>query len=148
MIELMKESDLSEVLQLENELFTSPWSYDSYLYDLKENPYSSNFIFRIDGKIAGYCGLWCLFEQAQITNIAVNKIYQRQHIGTKLMEYMEKIAIKNGCETISLEVRVSNDAAINLYKKNGYEIISVRKGYYQDNHEDAWLMMKGIGGIV
>ena len=56
-------------------------------------------------------------------------------------------AIAKECDTMSLEVRVSNDKAIALYKKNGFITVNTRKGYYQDNHEDAYLMVKPLGGM-
>ena len=65
----------------------------------------------------------------------------------ELEDHAKKTAIEHLCENISLEVRVSNYSAISLYKKNKYIILNTKKGYYTDNNEDAYLMMKGIGGI-
>ena len=62
------------------------------------------------------------------------------------MDHLINCAAEKGCEMISLEVRVSNAPALTCYKKYGFEIINIRKSYYQDNHEDAYLMMKPIGG--
>ena len=146
MIEPMQEKDLDQVIALEQELFTSPWTREAFLYELQENPYSYNAVIRKEGKVVAYCGLWCLFDQAQITNIAVARSWQRKHLASALMAWMEQTAAEKGCETLSLEVRVSNEAAKALYWRCGFEKISVRKGYYQDNHEDALLMMKAIGG--
>lgn len=146
MIIEMNHEHLDRVVELELQLFSSPWPKDAFEYELRENPYSYNYVYLLDEQIAGYCGLWCLFDQAQITNVAVAKEAQRKHIASELMQKIEEKAITQGCETLSLEVRVSNEAAIALYQKFGFEMISVRKGYYQDNHEDAYLMMKAIGG--
>lgn len=146
MLTVMTERHLDQVLELESELFSSPWSRDAFLYEIKENPYSLNYVAGENEQIIGYCGLWCLFDQAQITNVAVAKKAQRQGLGKRMLEYMEEKAIEQGCETLSLEVRISNLPAIALYKKMGFETINIRKGYYQDNHEDAYFMMKAIGG--
>lgn len=147
MITLMTKQHLDEVMRLEEELFTSPWTREAFEYELEENPFSHHAVLEMDGQIAGYCGLWCLFDRAEIANIAVAKAFQRRHLALRLMDWMEKKAIAEDCETISLEVRLSNAPAIALYKKCGFEIVSIRKDYYQDNHEDAWLMMKAIGGL-
>lgn len=147
MIRAMKVEDLPVILEMEKELFSSPWDEKSFLYEINENQFSFNYVIEVDGEIAGYCDLWCLFEQAQITNIGVSKKHQRKHLASQMMGWMIDKAIAEGCETISLEVRYSNTPAIECYKKNGFEQIGIRKGYYQDNHEDARLMMKAIGGM-
>lgn len=146
MIIEMNQKHLERVGELEHQLFSSPWPKDAFEYELRENPYSYNYVYILEDKVVAYCGVWCLFDQAQITNIAVAKEAQRRHIASELMQKIEEVAVEQGCETLSLEVRVSNEAAIALYQKFGFEMISVRKGYYQDNHEDAYLMMKAIGG--
>ena len=62
------------------------------------------------------------------------------------MQEMIALASQQGCETMSLEVRISNQKAISLYESLGFETKAIRKGYYQDNHEDAYLMVKGLEG--
>jgi len=144
----MTEDDLEQILILEKQLFTSCWKEEDYLYELNENPYSTLIVIEENGKIIGYAGIWCMFEQAQITTIGVAKEYQGKGYSKLLMEQLLSIALINKCETISLEVRVSNYKAISLYEKLDFIKINTRKDYYADNHEDAYLMMKGIGGIV
>lgn len=146
MIRKMTLEDLEEVLKIENESFFTPWSKQQYLYELNENPYSNLYVYTIDDKIVGYCDLWLIFEHAEIATIAVSKDYRKNHIGQKLMEHIELLAIDNCCETISLEVRVSNQSAINLYKKCGFIIINTKKSYYKisSGFEDGYFMMKGI----
>lgn len=146
MIRKMTLEDLEEVLKIENESFFTPWSKQQYLYELNENPYSNLYVYTIDDKIVGYCDLWLIFEHAEIATIAVSKDYRKNHIGQKLMEHIELLAIENGCETISLEVRVSNQSAINLYKKCGFITINTKKSYYKTSSgfEDGYFMMKGI----
>jgi ribosomal-protein-alanine N-acetyltransferase len=63
-----------------------------------------------------------------------------------MMEAIDQMCVENECEFLSLEVRISNIPAQNLYKKFGLEIVSVRKDYYSD-HEDAYLMVKAVGGF-
>lgn len=144
MIFKMSEDDLDKVLELEKVLFSDPWTYENYLYELNDNPYSNLYIIKKDQDIIGYAGLWVLFEQGQITTIGINPKYQKQGYGKILLEYLINQAKAKEAETISLEVRVSNDTAIALYEKYGFITINIRKAYYQDNYEDAYLMMKGI----
>ena len=144
MIRVMNKSDLSTIVELEKKLFTAPWSMEDFVYELNDNPYSKLFVMELDNRIIGYAGIWLIFEQAQITTIGIIDEMRGQGFGKLLLDYLEQEAIDNQCETISLEVRISNEHAINLYKKNGYQTINIRKSYYSDNHEDAYLMMKGI----
>ncbi len=148
MIEVMTEAHLDGVLEIERDIFTSPWNRQAFLYELNENEFSHNYVWIEEDKVVGFCGFWNIFDQAQITNIGIKKTHQRKKIASKLMELIINESIQAGCETISLEVRISNDAAIALYKKYGFEIINIRENYYEDNHEDAYFMMKAIGGLL
>ncbi len=147
MMRKMEAGDLEEVAELEKILFTSYWKKSDFEYELQQNPYAVLKVIEIDGKIAAYCDLWILFDQAQIATIGVAEEYQHQGLGQQLMASMIFDAIAKECDTMSLEVRVSNDKAIALYKKNGFITVNTRKGYYQDNHEDAYLMVKPLGGM-
>ncbi len=143
----MTYSDLEKIAELEQQLFKEPWSRDDFKRELDENEFAKYMIAEIDGEIAGYFGLWILFDQAQITTIGTASKYQRQHVASMMMKTIEKMCIENECEFLSLEVRVSNLPAQKLYQKFGLEIVSVRKNYYSD-HEDAYLMVKAVGGCV
>lgn len=142
----MLESDLDQVEELEKELFSSPWSAKDFLYELQENPFADLIVIEENGRIAAYCDLWILFEQAQIATIGVARSFQHQGYGQQMMDWITETALEKGCENISLEVRVSNRRARRLYFKNGYSIVNMRKDYYEDNHEDAYLMVKPLGG--
>lgn len=148
MIEQMTIDDLQDVCQLEEILFTSSWKMNDFLYELNDNPYSCYFVYKLNNKVIGYIGEWITFEQAQITTLGVDPEYQGQGIATSLLEHAILIANQKQCEIMSLEVRVSNIVALNLYKKLGFEIVNIRKGYYQDNHEDAYLMIKPLGDLL
>ena len=139
--------DLEKIAALEAELFKEPWNQEDFQRELEENEFANYYIAEIDGEIAGYFGLWILFDQAQITTIGTSKKFQRQHVASMMMEAIEKLCMENECEFLSLEVRISNLPAINLYKKFGLEIVSKRENYYAD-HEDAYLMVKAVGGCL
>lgn len=142
----MTKDDLMTICKLEAKLFTPPWQMKDFLYELTENPYSQYFVYIIDDQVVGYIGLWLIFEQAQITTLGVDEAFQKQGIGSKLLDHAIMQANEALCEIMSLEVRVSNHKAIGLYEKKGFETVNIRKGYYQDNHEDAYLMIKPLGG--
>lgn len=141
----MVESDIEEVAALEKRVFKSPWKIDDFRYELFDNPFARYYVIVIDN-IIGYIGFWITFETAQITNIAVDLPYQSEGYGSILLDKCIEIAEKEMCENITLEVRVSNYKAISFYKKFGFIEANVRKSYYEDNHEDAYLMIKPLGG--
>lgn len=133
--------DISRVSEIEKTVFTSAWSADDFTYELTENPFGHYFVDEIDGVVEGYIGLWILFDQAQITTLGTTLNHRRQGIAKRLMEYGLRHAFQSGAERISLEVRVGNIAAITLYESFGFQRKGIRKDYYQDNHEDAHLMV-------
>lgn len=147
MIRKINDSDLQEVVNLENLLFADdPWTKSAWLYEMHENPFACILVCTIEEKVVGYIDYWIIYEQMQIANIAVHPAFQRQGLAQEMMNFAINEAIHKGCETLSLEVRVSNIKAINLYEKNGFITVSTRKGYYS-NGEDAYLMVKPIGGL-
>jgi len=146
MIRCMVLDDLESVCTIENEAFSHPWTMDDFLSELSSNPYANYYVFEEQDKIIAYIGLWIIFEKAQITTIAVKSNYRGQNYSNKLMVLVDNLCKINNVEQISLEVRVSNIKAINLYKKFGFKKTGIRKDYYQDNHEDAYLMLKDYKG--
>ena len=103
-------------------------------------------LFLVGNLIVAYFDYWIIFDRAEIATIGVKEEYRHLGYGQKMMNYIVEQAELNGCENVSLEVRVSNDKAIKLYEKNGFININTRKNYYDDNHEDAYLMVKPLGG--
>lgn len=148
LIRAMTLDDLDRVIELEHQLFKeSSWSKEDYLYEIYENTFSFNFVLEIDDIIIGYVGVWIMYEQSQITTIGIDNHYQRQGYAKTLMDEIIQFAVEEGCEVMSLEVRVSNQPAISLYEKCGFVNQAIRKNYYQDNHEDAYLMVKRLEGL-
>ena len=145
-IRAMDVGDVKKVVELEEQLFTSAWGVSDFLYEILENQFSYNYVYEKENQIVAYVGIWIMYEQSQITTIGVDKRYQRQGIGKALMQAMIDFAISQNCEVMSLEVRVSNHKAISLYESLGFERQAIRKDYYQDNQEDAYLMTKRLEG--
>ena len=146
MIRRMTQTDADAVAELEAQLFSeNPWPKDQFLYELNENPFAKLYVDEENGGIRGYIDFWLIYEQAQIATIGVKKEYQRNGIADALMEQCFADCEKEGCETLSLEVRVSNTPAMTLYEKKGFIRAATRKQYYE-NGEDAYLMVKPLGG--
>src|SRR5690606_25175886 len=102
--------------------------------------FAEYFVIEDNEQIFGYCGLWVIVDQAQITNIAILPKYRGKKYGELLFTYVLAKAKEKGAKELTLEVRVSNIVAQKLYKKYGLVPVGVRKNYYVDNQEDALLM--------
>jgi len=132
--------DIDDVLKVEAASFTEPWPKEIFHQEIKNNDYAYYFVVQLDNRIIGYAGMWFVIDDAQITNIAILPEYRGKKIGEKLFEYTCQQAMKMGVKRLSLEVRMSNVIAQNLYKKFGFVPGGIRKNYYTDNQEDAIVM--------
>lgn len=139
-IQLMKTEDIGEVYDIERMCFTTPWSLESFAYEINNNNLAKYIVAKVDGKIIGYGGIWIVVDEGHITNIAVHPDYRGQGIGEALVKSLIGIAKEHNVVRITLEVRPTNTAALNLYKKFGFKVEGLRKGYYVDTKEDALIM--------
>lgn len=106
------------------------------------NPFSKKIEYLIDDKIVGYLEYSLIYDRMEINNIFVLEEYRNNKIGSKLMTYLIAIAIDNHVVNITLEVRISNEIARDLYKRFGFREVALRKFYYGD--EDGILMEKQV----
>lgn len=132
--------DVDDILKIENASFSIPWTRDAFVREMTMNPYALYIGAELDGKLIAYGGMWIILDECHITNIAVLPEYRGMKIGDKLMYQMMQAMKANGAKKATLEVRVSNIVAQNMYKKYGFKNGGIRKGYYTDNHEDALIM--------
>lgn len=139
-IRKMIKEDIEQVYQIELLSFSVPWSKESLLYELEQNLFAKYIVVESEGQIIGYCGLWVIMEDAQITNIAVHPDYRGLNIGESLLKFAVQLSKEMKAKRITLEVRVSNHVAQSLYKKVGFVTGGIRKRYYTDNQEDALIM--------
>lgn len=146
MIRSMTISDITSVCAIEIEAFSHPWTKDDFLSELNNNPYAYYYVIEDYGQIIAYIGFWIMYEKAQITTIAVANRYRGHKYSKTLMSFLDGLCSEKSVELISLEVRISNIKAINLYESYGFKKCGLRKDYYQDNHEDAYLMVKDYKG--
>lgn len=139
-------ADIEQILQIEEACFTSRWTKEMFLYEFHENPFGFFYVLEDAGVILGFVDFWVTFETCQLANIAILPAYQGKGYSKFLMDHMIHLAEQQQCETIMLEVRVSNEKARALYTSYAFIEMNVRKGYYNDNGEDAIVMCKALGG--
>ena len=140
-IRRMTLNDLDAVAAIEEATFPTPWSRDSFRQELERNVAARYLVAEKDGQVIGYAGAWIILDESHITNIAIEE--SRRGLGygraltTALMQYLSNL----GAAYATLEVRRSNLRAQNLYKSLGFVELGVRKRYYEDNREDALIMV-------
>jgi ribosomal-protein-alanine N-acetyltransferase len=141
----MNFDDLPVVLQIDRLSFPLPWPERSYRYELTKNPASNLLVAQVDGaipsEVIGFVGCWLIADEVHISTLAVHPQHRCQGVGEKLLLAMLDWAVSQGIQIATLEVRVSNQTAIDLYKKQGFVIEGKKAGYYRDNNEDAYLMI-------
>ncbi|WP_051350593.1 MULTISPECIES: ribosomal protein S18-alanine N-acetyltransferase [Caloramator] len=141
-IEDMKLEDIDGVYEVEVLSFKTPWSKEAFQTELTRNSCAVYKVLKYKGKVIGYAGMWCMIDEGHITNIAVHPEFRGAGFGEKLVDVLIDEAKRRNINAMTLEVRVSNLPAINLYKKKGFTCVATRKGYYQDTGEDAYIMWK------
>lgn len=138
-ISFMNEEDIDGILDISSVSFSISWSKDSYIQELT-NPVAKYFVAKFDNKVVGFAGTWIVLDEAHITNIAVHPDYRKKGIASKLLVELINYCRNNSCTGYTLEVRRSNKAALALYEAHNFQQAGIRKGYYEDNKEDAVLM--------
>lgn len=133
-------TDDKGIFEVEQDSFSIPWSLQAVQRELESERALYYVLEQEDGTIVGYAGLWQVLDEGQITNIALRKEFRHQGYGELLVRVLMEAAWEAGCTEIFLEVRISNQGPIHLYRKLGYEVLSVRKHYYSDPVEDAYVM--------
>ena len=139
--EPMTEADLDQVLAIETASFRSPWTRQSFLFDLRENPFAAAIVARAaSGEVIGYGCSWQIHEELRINNIAVREDRRGLAVGRAILLRMIEEGRLAGCRVALLEVRPSNTAARALYASEGFAQIGRRKDYYRLEREDALVM--------
>lgn len=140
-IRKMQEEDAEAVAIIEKENFSRPWTEEGFQGAIKkENTYY--LCAFVDEVLVGYIGMWIAVDEGEITNVSVKKEYQGQKIGGRLLEELFRIGKERGVTDYFLEVRKSNQAAIALYSRLGFQEAGVRKNFYEDPVEDGIVMCK------
>ena len=132
--------DIYQIMEIEAESFSTPWSYEALETELTKNFLAEYVVIVYKNIVIGYGGVWIIYDEGHVTNIAVRKDYRGKGIGSLIVGSLVKICDSKNVKKITLEVRKSNLTAQNLYWKHGFEKEAIRKGYYKDDNEDALIM--------
>ena len=139
-ITFFSQSDAASLANLEKECFgDDAWS-EANIIETMNNPYASVYGIVCGEEIAAWAITYSIVDDMQIASFAVNPKFRRQGYGTKLLQQIVSKA-KQEQNLLSLEVRVSNTPAINLYKKCGFSVLGSRRSFYENPTEDAYIMM-------
>ncbi len=137
----MQKEDIDGIIEIEEASYGEHhWSKDSFYSELSNNLARYFCAFNEENKLVGYAGSWLVLDEAHITNIAVAPEHRGKKIGEALLKAVFDECYKNMVKYLTLEVRVSNIPAISLYEKYSFKSLGTRKGYYQNNNEDALIM--------
>ncbi|GAE37268.1 ribosomal protein S18-alanine N-acetyltransferase [Halalkalibacter akibai] len=143
-IRFMTLEDLDAVVEVERNSFSTPWDPGIFRNEITSNQFAHYLVYELNDEIIGYCGLWIVMDEAQITNIAIHSKHRGYKHGERLLSYVIAFVKQMGVLKLSLEVRVSNNVAQSLYRKMGFQEGGVRKNYYADNGEDALVMWVNV----
>jgi ribosomal-protein-alanine N-acetyltransferase len=136
----MRRRHLRSVMRIEAQVYPRPWSLPLFMSELNLRTSRVYHVARVNGLVVGYCGLMLVEGDGHLTNIAVDPAWHRHQIGTRLVLNAARQAAARGATRLTLEVRMSNRAAQELYRKFGFEAAGVRKNYYAESREDALIM--------
>jgi ribosomal-protein-alanine N-acetyltransferase len=136
--------DIADVMAIERTAYAYPWSERFFRQEMQVEC-ARSLLAECEGRIAGYVLFWLLPGEVDIHNIAVHKDFRRRGLGRSLLESVIVEARNRASTRVTLEVRKSNTAAQRLYESVGFTISGVRKGYYSDDGEDAFLMILELG---
>lgn len=141
MIRRMQQKDLDQVVLIEQSIFSLPWSRRGF-EDSMRNPGNLYLVAEEQGEIQGYCGVWGIAGEGQICNVAVKQEARNQGIATAMLTELLKEGKEMGLNAFTLEVRVSNNAAIRVYQRLGFQGVGIQKNSYARPTEDALIMWR------
>jgi ribosomal-protein-alanine N-acetyltransferase len=139
-------ADLDAVCEIERESFSIPWSRNDFHYEITQNKLALYLVAwaPATGRVAGYGGMWHVVTEGHITNIAVAPAYRGRGLGDALLAGLIALGREREMIGLTLEVRVGNRPAMNLYAKYGFKVEGLRKNYYADTKEDAVIMWRHL----
>lgn len=138
-IEKLKREHIDGAVQVEKSCFSKPWSSAAFESEI-DNRQAFFYVAYADDIIAGYMGFHAVLDEGYVANIAVLPEYRRQGIASRLLENALNVGKSISLSFLSLEVRVSNSAAIALYERFGFKIVGERKSFYSSPRENAYIM--------
>ena len=140
---LADERDLDGVIEVESASFTSPWTREMYLSELRYESIAHIYVVRTaDRRVTGFCSFWLVFDEVHINNLAVRPENRGRGYASALLAHILQEGDRLGARRATLEVRQSNAAAIRLYERLGFEVAGTRRAYYTNPTEDALILWK------
>ena len=136
--------DLTDIMEIELLSFSVPWSRNAFVEELTVNDKCLYLVAEHEKNVIGYIGMWKIFDEGHITNVAVHPKFRGRKVGCALIKELEAHAKNALIQRVTLEVRESNTVAISLYTKFGFQRAGIRKGYYSDTGENALIMWKTL----
>lgn len=133
-------NDVDEIWEVEKASFSIPWSREAFISELTTNKFAYYYVIELAGEVVGYAGMWVILDEAHVTNVAIHPKARGNKLGELIMRYLLQMAQFYGASSMTLEVRVSNQIAQNLYTKLKFQEQGIRKKYYADTMEDAIIM--------
>jgi len=136
----MRRRHLRAVLRIEAQVYARPWSLSLFVSEMALRTSRAYYVARVNGVLCGYSGLMVSEEDGHITTLAVDPAWHRKKIGTRLLVVQAREAVRRGARNLTLEVRVGNPAAQEMYRRFGFRPAGIRKNYYVETNEDALVM--------
>ena len=135
--------DLGDIERIERRSYPTPWSRSMFASEIAKPSSICLGAFEAEsGELLGYLIISRYVDAWHVMNVAVEPTYRRRGIATALLDRLFELTADDGRRGYTLEVRVSNEAAIELYERLGFEPRGIRRGYYTDNREDALIMWR------
>jgi ribosomal-protein-alanine N-acetyltransferase len=136
----MRRRHLRSVLRIEAKVYPVPWSMSLFLSELALRSTRAYYVAFLGRQVVGYAGLMMTLDDGHVTTIAVDPPWHRHKIGTRLLLALAHEARRRGATSLTLEVRLGNKGAQDLYRRFGFRPVGVRKNYYAETKEDALVM--------
>jgi len=140
LVEPMRSEDIPAVHAIESASFPTPWPPHAFRQELDTNRMARYLVVRAGERVIAYAGLWLMVDEAHLTTFAVLPAYRRRGIGGRLLSEVLELAADLGASVVTLEVRLSNIGARQLYQRFGFRPVGLRPRYYSDDGEDALIM--------
>lgn len=137
-----RSGDLSAILRIETMSFSDPWDTASLMSELRVDRMRRPLCAVRGEDLVGYIMAWKVADEWHVINIAVATAERRSGVGTRLLEASLAAAVAEGCQTVTLEVRVSNEPALAFYERHDFKVIDRRARYYRDTGEDALVLVR------
>ena len=145
---LSEDDNLDEVAALEAASFTNPWSRETLARELRNHDVVRVYVLRAGDQLVGFCGCWLVADELHINTLAVRSELRRRGHATRLLRFVLAEAAAGGARHATLEVRRSNEAALKLYARFGFEVRGTRPNYYTHPAEDALILWRDKPGFL